>query len=56
MHIIIFIRLLCKNFVNIVVFSIYLFYNKYNAKMDFIGYLYYNQVVFQIQLGIIELK
>lgn len=37
-------------------FSIYLFHNNYNAKMDLIGYLYNNQVVFKIQLGIIELK
>lgn len=43
-------------FLNFLVFSIYLFYNKYNAKMDLIGYLYNNQVVFKINLGIIELK
>lgn len=37
-------------------FSIYLFYNKYNAKMDLIGCFYNNHVVFRIQLGINELK
>lgn len=29
-------------------FSIYLFYNKYYAKMDLFSYFYNNQVVFQI--------